>query len=186
MYEIIFVISSFLIMLIIPLISKKFLQHASKKAEDKIRYQNVTKIEKDSIYYREIPFKNLGDAFWLSYCGGLMENAEDIFYAYLLKWHLEGYIDVYMEHGVYYARVKKKILYTEELETKVFKHIFLWGAYKTPVKISNIRFTNNLTLEKSLRISYHNLKRQGFVLPNNIYAINSNYQGSLIIHLSLW
>lgn len=185
MYEIIFVISSFLIMLIIPLISKKFLQHASKKAEDKIRYQNVTKIEKDSIYYREIPFKNLGDAFWLSYCEGLMENAEDIFYAYLLKWHLEGYIDVYMEHGVYYAKVKKKILYMEELETKVFKHIFLWGAYKTPVKISNIRFTNNLTLEKSLRISYHNLKRQGFVLPNNIYAINSNYQGSLIIHLSL-
>ncbi len=144
-----------------------------KKSARKRTYQNVEPLQENAIYYREIPFENLGDAFWLSYCGGLMENAEDIFYAFLLKWHLEGYIDVYMEHGVYYARVKKKILYTEELETKVFKHIFLWGAYKTPVKISNIRFTNNLTLEKSLRISYHNLKRQGFVLPNNIYAINS-------------
>ncbi len=168
-----FIVSSFFIILFFGLLPRQISKHIEKKADDKVRYQNVEKMEDDSIYYREIPFDNLGDAFWLSYCAGLMEDAEDIFYAFLLKWHLENYISVYKDHGVYYAKVKKKIPYIDELETKVFKHIFLLGAYKRPVKISNIRFTNNLTLEKTLRISYHKLQKLGYMLPNNIYAKDS-------------
>ena len=152
---------------------KEFARSLKNKAGEKTRYQNVEKLEEDSMYFREIPFENLGDAFWLSYCAGLMENPEDIFYAFLLKWHIDGNVEVYKKHNIYYAQVKKKILYTDTFETKVFKHIFLWGAFKTPVKISRIRFSKSLTLTKLLRISYYNLKAQGYALPNNIYAIDN-------------
>ena len=152
---------------------REFARSLKNKAGEKTRYQNVEKLEEDSMYFREIPFENLGDAFWLSYCAGLMENPEDIFYAFLLKWHIDGNVEVYKKHNIYYAQVKKKILYTDTFETKVFKHIFLWGAFKTPVKISRIRFSKSLTLTKLLRISYYNLKAQGYALPNNIYAIDN-------------
>ena len=152
---------------------REFARSLKNKAGEKTRYQNVEKLGEDSMYFREIPFENLGDAFWLSYCAGLMENPEDIFYAFLLKWHIDGNVEVYKKHNIYYAQVKKKISYTDTFETKVFKHIFLWGAFKTPVKISRIRFSKSLTLTKLLRISYYNLKAQGYALPNNIYAIDN-------------
>ena len=99
---------------------REFARSLKNKAGEKTRYQNVEKLEEDSMYFREIPFENLGDAFLLSYCAGLMENPEDIFYAFLLKWHIDGNVEVYKKHNIYYAQVKKKILYTDTFETKVF------------------------------------------------------------------
>ena len=150
-----------------------------KKVDDKVRYQNVEEMQEDSRYFREIPFENLGDAFWLSYCSGLMDDAENIFYSFLLKWQISGHVEVYKKHNIYYARVKKKIFYTDVFETKVFKHIFLWGAFQTPVKISKIHFSKNFSLTKLLRISYYNLKTQGYNLPNNIYAID--HTGAFVV-----
>lgn len=173
MYVIVPLILAFLMVASFRYFPVKIAKYIKKKADDKAHYQNVEKLEEDSMYFREIPFENLGDAFWLSYCAGLMENPEDIFYAFLLKWHIDGNVEVYKKHNIYYAQVKKKILYTDTFETKVFKHIFLWGAFKTPVKISRIRFSKSLTLTKLLRISYYNLKAHGYALPNNIYAIDN-------------
>lgn len=173
MYVIVPLILAFLMVASFRYFPVKIAKYIKKKADDKARYQNVIEIEEDSMYFREIPFENLGDAFWLSYCAGLMENPEDIFYAFLLKWHIDGNVEVYKKHNIYYAQVKKKILYTDTFETKVFKHIFLWGAYKTSVKISKIYFNKGLTLTKLLRISYYHLRTQGYNLPDNIYAIDN-------------
>lgn len=135
-------------------------------------YQVVYNEENENFYFRDLPFKTLSEAFWLAYCGQMMSRIENVFYACLLKWELEGYVDVYMKKGIYYAKVKKKIPYTDPFETKVFKHIFLLGAFKKAIKVSKIRFNYRLREEALLRISCQKLKKEGYTFPDNIFAIN--------------
>ena len=139
-------------------------------------YPAVYNKENEHFYFRDLPFKTLSEAFWLAYCGQMMSRVENVFYACLLKWELEGYVDMYTKNDVYYVKVKKKIPYTDPFEAKIFKHIFLLGGFKKNVKVSKIRFTYWFREEDLLRISYRKLKKQGFVLPDNIYATNAKGQ----------
>ena len=143
-----------------------------RRREKKVFYHVVYNKENERFYFRDLPFQTLDEAFWLAYCGQMMSRVENIFYACLLKWELEGYVENYLKNGIYYSRVIKKIPYTNLFETKVFKHIFLLGAFKRPVKVSKIHFNYRLREDTLVRISYNKLKSKGIVLPNNILAIN--------------
>ena len=73
------------------------LLHLSTRLIKKIKrkaLKNKAYGDSDKFYFRDIPFDNLGEAFWVGSKTGLVNNPTDFIGAMILKWIMEDKIDV--------------------------------------------------------------------------------------------
>lgn len=155
------------------------------KVRKKLKKEELETKTDDIVYYRDIPFKNIEQAFWVANYYGMTANISDFIGAILLKWIKEKKIEVTSKDGKMIIDMTKFFKKESEFETDLYIKLLVSAKKDKIVEEEEfIEFFQNDSKRLFAMFKKLSIQVENELAAENLLTIEENRYGTRKITVS--